>query len=68
MLLTITNYSDIDQRNQAYCKYIIKSVLIIITNQKSVFGYTTNEESDTIPMILELENYMISKNMKMDKK
>ena len=33
-----------------------------------MFGYTTNEESDTIPMILELENFMISKNMKMDKK
>ena len=32
-----------------------------------MFGYTTNEESDTIPMILELENFMISKNMKMDK-
>lgn len=33
-----------------------------------MFGYTTNEESDTIPMILELENFMIRKNMKMDKK
>ena len=68
MLLTITNYSDIDRRNQVYCKYIIKRVLIIITSRKPVFGYTTNEESDTIPMILELENFMINKNMKMDKK
>ena len=68
MLLTITNYSDIDRQNQVYCKYIIKYVLIIITSRKPVFGYTTNEESDTFPMILELENFMINKNMKMDKK
>lgn len=61
MLLAITNYSDIDRQNQAYCKYISKSLLIIITNQKSVFGYTTNEGS--LPELNEVRsNHLKVKN------
>ena len=34
MLLTITNYSDIDRKNQAYCIYIAKSQKRVNYNNK----------------------------------